>query len=243
MVKNLVNQCKCHGLSGSCQLKTCWKSSPNFRLVGKILKQQFRHAVLVDQSNLGSGISIVPTKEAKRRRQSKSAANRNQKLKQQRRPSYAKIKNIDEMFAQQPWQRPNQQQPRNRKRNSPNNNNNGRGGRMGRSRIDNSLFFYQKSPNFCDKDLKSDIPGTQGRRCKQHDFGSESCATLCCNRGYFLVREVSFCTFVVCRSDANIMSLFKLQQVTQYRCQCRFHWCCEVECQTCEKIEYISVCK
>lgn len=48
---------------------------------------------------------------------------------------------------------------------------------------------------------------------------------------------------LLCRFDANIMSLFKLQQVTQYRCQCRFHWCCEVECQTCEKIEYISVCK
>lgn len=223
VVKNLVNSCKCHGLSGSCQLKTCWKSSPNFRLVGKILKQQFRHAVLVDQSNLGNGISIVPTKEAKRRRQSKSATNRN------RRPSFTDFKNNEANFWQQKQQQPlrqrqqkmqpnhhqhqmhqenkiqkkQQQQPTNKKR----------------SRINDSLFFFQKSPNFCEKDSNSDIPGTHGRRCNQWSFGSDSCTSLCCGRGYYLVKEV-----------------------TKQRCQCRFHWCCDVECQTCEQIEWISIC-
>lgn len=47
-------KCKCHGISGNCELKTCWRSAPDFRQVGKILKENFRAAVLVDQSNLGN---------------------------------------------------------------------------------------------------------------------------------------------------------------------------------------------
>lgn len=45
--------CKCHGMSGSCELKTCWRSAPDYRVIGKALKERFRSAILVDQTNFG----------------------------------------------------------------------------------------------------------------------------------------------------------------------------------------------
>lgn len=46
-------KCKCHGMSGSCELKTCWRAVPELRVVGNILKEKFRTAKLIDQTNLG----------------------------------------------------------------------------------------------------------------------------------------------------------------------------------------------
>nr|XP_023026245.1 protein Wnt-10-like [Leptinotarsa decemlineata] len=50
---NMQIKCKCHGISGSCELKTCWRAVPDFRAVGKVLKDKFSSAILVDQKNLG----------------------------------------------------------------------------------------------------------------------------------------------------------------------------------------------
>lgn len=108
-------RCKCHGISGSCQLKTCWKSAPDFRIVGKVLKQQFRNAVLVDQSNIGSGSPLII---------SKNSIGRKPKHKNR---SPRKALNRKKMFHI--------------------------------NKLENSLFYYQRSPNFCDRDPSSDIPG------------------------------------------------------------------------------------
>lgn len=112
-------RCKCHGMSGSCQLKTCWKSAPDFRVVGKVLKQQFRRAVLVDQSNLGNGPPLILFNKPKRRKF---------KIKKFRSPR--------RIF----------------------DNNMLMDGKTKR-KLENSLFYYQRSPNFCEKDQMSDIPG------------------------------------------------------------------------------------
>lgn len=39
--------CKCHGVSGSCELKTCWRAIPAFKIVGQILKDKFDAATEV----------------------------------------------------------------------------------------------------------------------------------------------------------------------------------------------------
>nr|QDW65350.1 Wnt16 [Himerometra robustipinna] len=37
--------CRCHGVSGSCAMKTCWNSMPDFRKVGQYLKKLHKDAV------------------------------------------------------------------------------------------------------------------------------------------------------------------------------------------------------
>ncbi|XP_012289093.1 protein Wnt-10a [Orussus abietinus] len=173
VASNMQVRCKCHGMSGSCELKTCWKVTPDFRIVGKTLKDRFKNAVLVAQSNLGSVTPLTRVRGSRRRR-------------------------------------PDRQRQRKH-----------RGGRRRRPRdLAKQLFYYQKSPNFCERDPAADIPGTAGRRCNRTSGGGDGCAALCCGRGYNVVR----------------------QRRTE-RCRCKFHWCCFVQCQNCTVEEWITVCK
>lgn len=111
-------RCKCHGMSGSCQLKTCWKSAPDFRVVGKVLKHQFRRAILVDQSNLANGDPLVVLKRNKKKKKTNSSNDRP-----------ARKTAVDKT-----------------------------GIRLIR-KLETALFYYQRSPNFCEKDPSADIQG------------------------------------------------------------------------------------
>ncbi|CAG2181360.1 unnamed protein product, partial [Oppiella nova] len=52
---NMRNECKCHGMSGSCSFKTCWRKLPLFRDVGNRLKEKFDGAIKVMAGNDGKG--------------------------------------------------------------------------------------------------------------------------------------------------------------------------------------------
>ncbi|KAH0535002.1 Protein Wnt-1 [Cotesia glomerata] len=56
-------ECKCHGMSGSCTVKTCWMRLPLFKIVGDNLKDRFDGASRVMISNSdrirGSGNAII----------------------------------------------------------------------------------------------------------------------------------------------------------------------------------------
>lgn len=61
-IKNhMRTECKCHGLSGSCTLKTCWRKMPPFREVGNRLKERFDGAAKVIAGN--DGQSFMPEGE------------------------------------------------------------------------------------------------------------------------------------------------------------------------------------
>ena len=52
MVKeSLKKRCKCHGVTGSCHLKSCWKQLAPFDVVGSALKQKYHTAVPVSFIN------------------------------------------------------------------------------------------------------------------------------------------------------------------------------------------------
>ncbi|XP_050732635.1 protein Wnt-1-like isoform X2 [Eriocheir sinensis] len=53
---NPVPHCKCHGLSGSCTHRTCWRRLPTFRSVGRHLKDKFSAATKVTASNDGKTV-------------------------------------------------------------------------------------------------------------------------------------------------------------------------------------------
>lgn len=174
-------RCKCHGVSGSCQLKTCWKSAPEFRIVGKVLKNMFRNAILINQSNMGNGRPSGPSNRLSKQRHRNNLR------------SPRKIFN------------------RNALHTIPANN---------QKSIENSLLYYQRSPTFCERDSMSDIQGTRGRQCIHNSTGTGSCSSMCCGRGHNLIKERRI-----------------------EKCFCKFHWCCQVECQECHSEEWISVCK
>nr|QDW65352.1 Wnt1 [Himerometra robustipinna] len=54
IVAEMHHECKCHGMSGSCAVKTCWMRLPTFRKVGGIFKDRFDGASLVAISNSGN---------------------------------------------------------------------------------------------------------------------------------------------------------------------------------------------
>ncbi|XP_008484349.1 protein Wnt-1-like, partial [Diaphorina citri] len=43
--------CKCHGMSGSCSVKVCWKRLPSFQQVGDILASRYEGAYFVKVVN------------------------------------------------------------------------------------------------------------------------------------------------------------------------------------------------
>ncbi|KAL4217417.1 Protein Wnt-10a [Mactra antiquata] len=151
ILKNVRKQCKCHGMSGSCEIQTCWKVSPEFRVVGEILKDKYEKANRVNISN-------KTDKRSKRR--------------------------------------------------------------LVKKQKNSELVYYEKSPNYCDPNPKVDSPGTTGRFCNKTSDGVGNCDTLCCGRGY------------------NTLKVKRTE-----RCNCKFHWCCYVVCQTCVYNEWVTVCK
>jgi wingless-type MMTV integration site family, member 1 len=207
-------ECKCHGMSGSCAVKTCWMRLPSFRVIGDRLKDRFSGASKVMVSNAGS----MRNNNAPLSNRASSGANLNN-------PSI------------RGHSRNSRTHHRSNYRGAHSLLNTAIGGQVGgKSGKYNfqlkpvnpdhkvpgitDLVYFEPSPSFCDRNPKLGIAGTKGRRCNETSIGMDGCDLMCCGRGYFE------------------------QKITvRERCECIFRWCCEVECKTCERTKTIYTCK
>lgn len=82
------------------------------------------------------------------------------------------------------------------------------------------LVFLEESPDYCVPNSNTGSLGTTGRACNKTTLGHGSCGILCCGRGFNTI-----------------------QVEEEYRCQCKFHWCCYVKCNTCRRTVDKHVCK
>ncbi|GIY32171.1 protein Wnt-1 [Caerostris extrusa] len=60
----------------------------------------------------------------------------------------------------------------------------------------------------------------RGRVCNATSIGVDGCDLMCCGRGY--------------KSE--------YREETTTRCNCTFHWCCQVECRTCRARKLVHSC-
>lgn len=82
------------------------------------------------------------------------------------------------------------------------------------------LVYLEKSPNYCDYDPERGSLGTVGRNCNRTSSGTDGCDLMCCGRGY------------------------NTHQYTKnWTCNCKFHWCCYVNCNRCSERTEEYTCK
>ncbi|XP_043932882.1 protein Wnt-2b isoform X1 [Protopterus annectens] len=146
-------ECKCHGVSGSCTLRTCWAAMSDFRKTGDYLRKKYNTAIQVTM-NKYKWLSFTEV-------------NKNS-----------------------------------------------------RKATKNDLIYFEPSPNYCVVDKEAGSLGTAGRVCNKTSRGMDGCEVMCCGRGYDTTR--------VTRTT---------------KCECKFHWCCEVRCKDCLETVDIHTCK
>ncbi|CAG9863530.1 unnamed protein product [Phyllotreta striolata] len=57
MVESLRTQCKCHGVSGSCNIKTCWRALPAMAEIGARLLEKYTNAVEVSEGSIAEEVA------------------------------------------------------------------------------------------------------------------------------------------------------------------------------------------
>ncbi|XP_056145789.1 protein Wnt-8a-like [Lampris incognitus] len=95
------------------------------------------------------------------------------------------------------------------------------------SNIDQAeLLYLDDSPDYCKKNASLGLHGTEGRECLQHGDGLTQWERRSCRR---LCQE---CGLRVEERRTEVVS----------SCNCKFHWCCKVQCEDCSRVIASQVC-
>uniref|UniRef100_A0A914H484 Protein Wnt n=1 Tax=Globodera rostochiensis TaxID=31243 RepID=A0A914H484_GLORO len=114
--QSLYKKCKCHGVSSSCDVKTCWYTLPPFEQIAETLRQRYDTAR-----------PMLSMNNSKRR-----------------------WKSVEDSRG---WQ---------------------------------NLVYLRSSSNYCEQNVSLGSVGTRSRECNISSFGTDSCESLCCGRGFFV---------------------------------------------------------
>lgn len=88
------------------------------------------------------------------------------------------------------------------------------------------LIYLEDSPDYCRRNASVGLHGTEGRECLQHGAGLTQWERRSCRR---LCHE---CGLRVEERRTEVVS----------SCNCKFHWCCRVNCEDCSQIIVKHVC-
>lgn len=69
------DRCKCHGVSGSCSLKTCWRKLGDFNATAAILRTKYHHAIRKIPINNKTSRRAAPKELRDRVREFKQVSN------------------------------------------------------------------------------------------------------------------------------------------------------------------------
>ncbi|XP_011498770.1 PREDICTED: protein Wnt-7b isoform X2 [Ceratosolen solmsi marchali] len=221
----LQTECKCHGVSGSCTVRTCWRTLPSFRQIGDALMKKYYRARPVIAITPPPPPTIQSTEALLRSSEVSPILGNDAKT--QGNPSefsrYVDERNraLRKSGGASTMAGGVSKQPRRThlvlKRVKF-----GNGPGISQKRIPkrSELVFLQPSPNYCEPDLVQGSLGTQGRYCNRTSRGTDGCDLMCCGRGY------------------------NTHQFTRsWQCGCKFHWCCKVHCETCTERTEEYTCK
>lgn len=182
-------ECKCHGMSGSCTVKTCWMRLPSFRVIGDRIKDRFDGASWVSSSTSRDSRdgNVAQSKRTKKHKNNKPLVSSIGGKKS----GYGKKKTYTFQSFSTEYKPPGAE----------------------------DLVYLEISPGFCDKNPKLGIQGTHGRQCNDTSPGVDGCDLMCCGRGYHTHKDDYF-----------------------ERCNCTFHWCCQVTCDVCKVKRTVHTC-
>ncbi|XP_065340699.1 protein Wnt-2 [Cloeon dipterum] len=192
---NLQTECKCHGVSGSCTLKTCWVFLPPFRKIGDHLKKKYHKARYVRSTTRNTNKRSGPNSV------SSDPTIHNMDLGRSKVPFLALHKPARDSWARQQGavrrSPPTLQRPKRAE-----------------------LVYLYESPNYCERDYSKDSLGTSGRLCNRTSSGADSCSKLCCDRGYntyqYIRTERCRCKFHWC---CYVQCSECTERVEEYRCK------------------------
>jgi wingless-type MMTV integration site family protein 11 len=167
---SLSTHCKCHGVSGSCSVKTCYRALPLGLLpdVGVTLRNRYSVAVHVDHRRA----------EAEARRAAAAASTARDRNARQRRQRGGRGAAADPSGSQSdgPSSRPAAA--------SLNSMDQFRTLLASKSVKDDDLVYSTISPDYCLPDAALGSVGTKDRVCDKESTGTGGCRSMCCGRGH-----------------------------------------------------------
>nr|XP_039251882.1 uncharacterized protein LOC120329347 [Styela clava] len=219
ITNHMRRDCRCHGITGTCALQTCWDRMPKWQDVGNRLRNHFDGAVRVQLAN--DGRSLLSKRKQRialkqypypRRPYPDATLNRYKR-------NSPEIYTTRTSTGAANIERRETERRRRRRKFKTKGLRRRRGGDRGSALEDENLVYSQESPDFCKRNRKNGSLGTIGRRCIPNSTGAGSCEYLCCGRTY----------------QEHVITVTK-------DCNCRFEYCCKLVCDKCTSQETVHTC-